>query len=67
MIRKDIFLQFLADNGLKIIWTCLGEKSIYGGSSRGQRYSKWLELSGVYTVNNGDISGQINTFIQSSI
>jgi|LQYC01.1.fsa_nt_gi hypothetical protein len=64
IVKKDFFQNFLIKNNLKIFWTCLGEKNIYGASFGGERFSKWLELSGVYTLNDGIIEGEVRPIIK---
>jgi hypothetical protein len=57
MIRKNIFLNFLTENNLKLFWICEGDKSILGNFFRGDYPKKRLELSGVYVLNEGNIEG----------
>ena len=64
--KKELLQNFLIENNLKIFWSCLGQKIIYGNSYNGERFSKWLEFSGVYTLNGEIIEGEITPFIQSS-
>lgn len=64
IVKKDFFQNFLMKNNLKIFWTCLGKKNIYGTSFGGERFSKWLELSGVYTLNDGSVEGEIKPIIK---
>jgi len=66
IVKKDFFQNFLIKNNLKIFWTCLGEKNIYGTTFSEKRFSRWLELSGVYTFNNGRIEGKIKPIIKSA-
>ncbi|MGP0592797.1 hypothetical protein ACTRXD_09710 [Nitrospira sp. T9] len=58
-VQKTFLQQFLSGNNLKIFWTCFGEKNIYGTSFSGTRFPRGLELSGIYTLNNGQIEGEI--------
>ncbi|MGZ6519146.1 MAG: ATP-binding protein, partial [Bacteroidia bacterium] len=61
LVRKDALLKFLADNNLKIFWTCLGEKQIRGIDDYNKfNISEWLELSGVFTFLSNNIEGEIN-------
>lgn len=62
-VKKGLLQQFLLKNHLKIFWTCLGEKRIYGTSFSGKDFPRWLELSGVYTLNDGHIEGEIKPII----
>lgn len=63
MVKRDFFQQFLAENNLRILWTCLGEKNIHGTAFSGNQFSKWLELSGVYTLTDVCIEGKMTDFI----
>lgn len=64
-IRKDALLQFLDENNLKIFWTCLGEKQILGDTYDRIKYTQWLELSGVFTLNANGVDGIIKPLIKS--
>jgi hypothetical protein len=64
VVKKGALQRFLKENKLSIIWTCLGEKNIYGTSFGGKQYSKWLELSGVYALKNGNVKGEITPIIK---
>ncbi len=64
VIRKDVLSKFLADNKLKIFWLCSGEKHIYGDSFNKIKISKWLELSGVYSIEGEELLGNLNPKIQ---
>ncbi|ADC61777.1 P-loop NTPase family protein [Allochromatium vinosum] len=64
IVKKDALQRFLKENKLSIFWTCLGEKNIYGTSFSGMHFSQWLELSGVYTLKNGHIKGEIRPIIK---
>ena len=63
LVRKDALLKFLEENKLKIFWTCLGEKEIYGDSHNS--IAKWLELSGVFTITKNTVTGNLKPYIQS--
>ncbi|MDO9399238.1 MAG: hypothetical protein Q7T79_00915 [bacterium] len=65
LIRKDALLRFLDENNLKIFWTCLGEKQILGDSYDRIKYTQWLELSGVFTLNASGVDGVIKPLIKS--
>jgi hypothetical protein len=52
LIKKDEFLKFLNDNNLSIVFTILGEKWILGTSHLEERFTKRIEISGAYTVND---------------
>lgn len=66
IVKQNFIQEFLSKNNLKIFWTCLGEKNIYGTSFSGKRFSKWLELSGVFTLNNGNVEGEIKPIIKEA-
>jgi len=66
LIRKSSFVEFLTRNKLKVLWTVLGEKLISG--SVGARHADdpgRLEISGIYTLHNGQISGKLNSHFKS--
>ena len=63
-VRKDSLLQFLEENNLRIFWTCLGEKQIYGDFNHKIKTNNWLELSGVYTLVDNEVVGSINPLVQ---
>jgi hypothetical protein len=65
LIRKEALLKFLDENNLKIFWTCLGEKRIYGDSANQIKFSEWLELSGVFTFSSNKVEGILTPFPQS--
>jgi hypothetical protein len=67
LVRKNSLLQFLEENNLRIFWTCLGEKQIYGDSSHKIQVSRWLELSGVFTLVEDEVVGSINPLVQGVI
>lgn len=62
-VKKALLQQFLETNSLNIFWTCLGEKNIYGTSFSGKKFPRGLELSGVYTLKNGSIKGEVRHII----
>ena len=64
LVNKYFFQKFLSENHLKIIWTCLGEKNIHGNSFRGQQFPRGIQLSGYYTLSNGNIEGTIRPFVR---
>jgi len=66
VVRKDRFIRFLEENKLIVLWTCLGEKNIYG-TMRTESYPKWLEISGVYFMNNGVVEGHMNVSKKGAI
>lgn len=64
-INKKLFLQYLSTHNLKVIWTVLGEKQIIGYGPANSS-NKWLELSGIYYIDEitNEITGNIKTFIK---
>lgn len=62
-IRKSVLLKFLEENNLAIVWTCLGEKNIYGRYNFDENSIPWLEVSGVYTIHNNRIEGNLRPLI----
>jgi hypothetical protein len=59
LIKKKEFLDFLSNNNLDIIWTVLGEKMSFNSNSINNYFK---ELSGVYSIENGEIKGNIISF-----
>ena len=64
-IRKDILLEYLERNNLSIIWTCLGEKRLNSASLRAAEFSRWLEVSGVYTFKDNGIAGTAHSITRT--
>jgi len=56
LISKEKLTRFLAENKLEIIWTVLGERQLIGGNH--QEWHGRLELSGVYQLNGGVVTGE---------
>lgn len=54
LVRKNALQKFLVKNSLKLFWVCRGEKQIIGGVLGGHsdKYKEWLELSGVFVLND---------------
>lgn len=63
LVRKDVLLRFLAENNLKMFWTCLGEKQIRGDSCHETKYSKWIDISSILILTSNGIDE--NTSIKS--
>ncbi|OUL62002.1 ATP-binding protein [Flavobacterium sp. AJR] len=61
LIRKELFLQYLKENNLKIVWTILGEKQVSGGATFGKEYLGTLGFSGTYYIKENSITGVLNT------
>jgi len=59
-----LLLKFLEEHKLKIFWTCLGDKSIYGDTYDSISISKWLELSGVFTITTDAVEGNLKPYTQ---
>src|SRR5262249_47361460 len=53
LVRQEAFMKYLAENGLELFWTVLGEKQLVGGWSRNE--SGWLQVSGAYRLTAGGI------------
>jgi hypothetical protein len=58
LVRQDALKRYLADNGLELFWTLLGEKRLIGGNSRSE--FGWLELSGIYRLTGDGIVGKLS-------
>ena len=62
LIRKDVLLQFLKENHLRIIWTVIGEKNIIRDNLRSSDYDP-IEISGCYYLDEGqNIQGEYNVY-----
>lgn len=61
LIKKGPFFKYLEENGLKIIWTVLGEKQIIGGRTFGSDYVGTLEISGAFYFEKDELKEKINT------
>ena len=62
LIRKDVLLQFLKENHLRIIWTVIGEKNIIRDNLRTTDYDP-IEISGCYYLDEGqNIQGEYNVY-----
>ncbi len=55
LIRKDYLEQYLTETGLRLFWTCYGEKQFF----RGGNSQEWSTWSGLLSFENGAISGTI--------
>jgi hypothetical protein len=59
LVRKKQFMSFLDGIKYEVIWTLLGAKQMIG---RGWRHDDWkgeLQVSGVFRIINGKITGQL--------
>ncbi|MDT3738626.1 MAG: AVAST type 2 anti-phage system protein Avs2 [Candidatus Kapabacteria bacterium] len=63
LIKKAPFIKYLQKNGLKIIWTVIGEKLIIGGMSINPDDSQRMEISGNYYLEQEKLNGEIKTKI----
>ncbi len=64
LVRQDALVKFLEDNDYCIFWTLLGEKNAY----RDDRSEEWpgcLCISGVYTIRDGKVEGQMTPCFHS--
>lgn len=64
LVKKSSFLKFLNEKNLKIVWTVLGAKEIFGGRSFEAEYHGRLELSGAFYFENNTLTGKLNTKFQ---
>lgn len=62
LVRKDLLISFLQDSGLRMFWTVLGEKHIHGVGFGGEYPSDRLEFSGVYILDEGNVTGELKCF-----
>ncbi len=59
--KKSVLKEFLEKHNFKMIWTVLGEKNIIGGHGR-DNYGRWPIVSGIYSMINDEISGNIKLY-----
>jgi len=59
LVRKDFFEKFLEQNDLDIVWCILGEKDLLSGSFSASGENFYKVISGVYSLNNGEVVGSI--------
>ena len=59
LMNKKLLEEYLKENKLKIIWTILGQKQKLGSSNHPPH---WLEMSGVYYLENNGINGEMSYF-----
>ncbi len=64
IVQKSQFQQYLTDNKLKVVWTCLGRKEVHGRSIRHDGPNEWLEMSGVYSLDGDVVKGKLRPFVQ---
>ena len=57
LIRKDKLIDFLEQKHLKIIWSCLGDKSAYTSHYHYSDMPLPLEIAGTYILKNSKIEG----------
>jgi hypothetical protein len=60
LIRKDKFQQFLNENNLSIFWILRGEKLSYDENIYLKKGIRPLEISGVYAIEDNEISGSFS-------
>lgn len=66
LINRDVFLAFLEENGLSILWTLLGEKQMISGGFRHDEWKGHLEISGAYRfTKNGQFEGSVTPCFRS--
>lgn len=66
LVRKDALAKFLEENDLQILWICRGEKQVLGDDYQFEQIRSWLEMSGVYTLENGRVKGGIQSIVHGS-
>jgi hypothetical protein len=59
LVRKKQFLSLLDSLGYEVIWTLLGAKQMIGGSWSHKDWKGELQISGVYRVRAGEITGKL--------
>jgi hypothetical protein len=64
IIKKNALIEFLKANSLKIFWVCLGEKQIYGDFIHRIEIKRWLELSGVFSLEKNRVAGSMIPIVQ---
>lgn len=50
LLREDLWREYLAKNGLTIVWTVIGEKRVLGMRPGGGRHYAGLRITGAYTL-----------------
>jgi hypothetical protein len=64
MVKKDALLEFLESENLTIMWSVVGEKQIIGGSMKRSEYPGRMNISGLFTLKDGEIVGNLNTQLE---
>jgi hypothetical protein len=64
IVNKSAFQQYLTANKLKVVWTCLGKKEIHGKQLDVDGPREWLELSGVYTLEDDVVKGHLRPIVK---
>lgn len=59
LIREDILTEFLAREGMAIVWVILGEKRALGAGFDPKHHGS-LQISGAYMLHNGRPIGHLN-------
>jgi hypothetical protein len=62
LVHQKMLEAFLKREGMKIVWTVLGEKQILGSSQK----ANWIDMSGVYSLEGGTIEGSMTTHFKNS-
>ncbi|MBL0741079.1 hypothetical protein [Chryseolinea lacunae] len=58
VVRKDILMEYLDRNNLCLLWSIVGEKQIIG-NYRGGDYSGRLNISGLFELKSGEVTGKL--------
>ena len=61
LIKKEPFLKYLEGNGLRIVWTVLGEKLVISGRTFESDSIGRLQISGAFYLDKDKIEGRVNT------
>ena len=59
LIREDLLLKYLCEEGLSLWWTILGEKRVVG-SMADHKYHDSLKISGAYRYTDQGPEGFLN-------
>ena len=59
LIRKDLLMKYLSDEGLAVCWVILGGKTVTRGIGQAKYYGA-LQISGAYTYKDDELDGFLN-------
>lgn len=61
LIKKEVFLQFLRDHNLALLWTVRGEKNAYGNGNWSESSAGQLIVTGAYMYSaQGILQGKLS-------